>query len=175
MKKFRDLRNESMVPQWLHKAVMAPKMKKLVRGYLNWRKKNPGQGSKGVYQAIKLMGLAPKDGNQLIDTLNDLVKQGKLPKHLAIAEEAKYDYGTPESVKYMKKVTPGQNEQMLPTTAQKRMNRALKKHGVGKNDEFYKSKMDPETRKKYEPKKVERKPVSVEPPKHKPFQWIRTK
>lgn len=171
MKKFRDLRNESMVPQWLHKAIMAPKMKKLVRGYLNWRKKNPGQGAKGVYQAIKLMGLAPKDGNQLIDTLNDLVKQGKLPKHLAIAEEAKYDYGTPESVKHMKKATPGQNE----GTAQIRMNRALKKHGVGKNDEFYKSKMDPETRKKYEPKKVERKPVSVEPPKHKPFQWIRTK
>ena len=55
------------------------------------------------------------------------------------------------------------------------MNRALKKHGVGKNDEFYKSKMDPETRKKYEPKKVERKPVSVEPPKNKPFSWIKTK
>jgi len=67
------------------------------------------------------------------------------------------------------------NESMLPTVAQKRMNRALKKQGVGKHDKYYLSKMDPETRKKYEPKKVERKPVSVEPPKHKPFQWIKTK
>ena len=87
-------------------------------------------------------------------------------------EEAKYDYGTPESVKHMKKTTPGQNEQ---STTQKRIDRALKKHGVGKNDDFYLSKMDPETRKKYEPKKAERKPVSVEPPKHKPFSWIKTK
>jgi len=61
------------------------------------------------------------------------------------------------------------------TTARKRLNRAAAKAGVGKNDDFYKSQMDPETRKKYEPKKFERKPVSVEPPKHKPFQWIRTK
>lgn len=61
------------------------------------------------------------------------------------------------------------------STAQIRMDRALKKHGVGKNDEFYKSKMDSETRKKYEPKKFERKPVSVEPPKTKPFAWIKTK
>jgi len=164
-----------MMPQWLHKAVMAPKMKKLVRAYLNWRKKNPGQGAKGVQQAIKLMGLDPRDGNQLIDTLNDLVKQGKLPKHLAIAEEAKYDYGTPESVKYMKRVTPGQNEQMLPTTAQKRMNRALKKHGVGKHDDYYLSKLSPEKRKKYEPQKFERKPVAPEisTPPEKRFNWLK--
>jgi hypothetical protein len=123
-------------------------------------------------------------------------------------EVAKYDYGTPESVKLMKKMTPGQNEgvntadrkpekyvgpdgktriRMVPvdkdvvkneavsTPVQKRIDRALKKHGVGKNDKYYLSKMDPETRKKYEPKKVERKPVSVEPPKHKPFSWIKTK
>ena len=78
-----------MVPQWLHRMAMAPKMKKLVRAYLNWRKKNPGQGARGVQQAIKLMGLEPRDGNQLIDTLNDLVKQGKLPKHLALPEDFK--------------------------------------------------------------------------------------
>jgi len=79
------------------------------------------------------------------------------------------EWGTNASTKKAKKITPNEG------TAQIRMNRALKKHGVGKNDEFYKSKMDPETRKKYEPKKVERKPVSVEPPKHKPFSWIKTK
>lgn len=79
----------SMVPQWLHKMIMAPKMKKMVRGYLNWRKKHPGQGSQGVQQVVKMMGLSPRDGNQLIDTLNDLVRQGKLPKHLALPEEHK--------------------------------------------------------------------------------------
>ena len=124
-------------------------------------------------------------------------------------EVAKYDYGTPESVKYMKKVTPGQNEnvksvdrkpekyvgpdgkarirmvpvdkdvvkneQMLPTTAQKRMNRALKKHGVGKNDDYYLSKLSPEKRKKYEPQKFERKPVApkISTPPEKRFNWLK--
>jgi len=90
MIKFSEFNESSvMVPQWLHRAVMAPKMKKLVRAYLNWRKKNPGQGSRGVQQVVKLIGLEPRDGNQLIDTLNDLVKQGKLPKHLALPEDFK--------------------------------------------------------------------------------------
>jgi len=176
MKKFRNLRQESMGPQWLHKAVMAPKMKKLVRAYLNWRKKNPGQGARGVQQAIKMMGLSPRDGNQLIDKLNDLVKQGKLPKHLAISEEYKYEEGTPEAAAHARKMTPGQKkEAAMPTTAQIRMNRALKKHGVGKHDDFYKSQMDPETRKKYEPKKFERKPVSpgTSVPPEKRFNWLR--
>lgn len=170
MKKFKQLR-EDLMPQWLRKIVMAPKMKKLVRAYLNWRRENPGKGNKGVQEVIKLLGLQPRDGIQLIDTLNDMAKKGQLPKHLVLPEEYKYLEGTPEAKKHAMKMTPGQNE----GTAQIRMNRALKKHGVGKNDDFYKSKMDPETRKKYEPKKVERKPVSVEPPKHKPFSWIKTK
>ena len=90
MIKFSEFNERNvMVPQWLHRMVMAPKMKKLVRAYLNWRKKNPGQGSRGVQQVVKLMGLEPRDGNQLIDTLNDLVKQGKLPKHLALPEDFK--------------------------------------------------------------------------------------
>jgi len=86
-------------------------------------------------------------------------------------EVAKYDYGTPESVKYMKKVTPGQNE----GTAQIRMNRALKKHGVGKNDDYYLSKLSPEKRKKYEPQKFERKPVSPgnSIPPEKRFNWLK--
>lgn len=65
-------------------------------------------------------------------------------------------------------------EQMKPTTTQIRMNRALKKVGVGKNDEFYKSKMDPETRKKYEPSKRP-EPMSVKAPDpKKAFKWIQT-
>lgn len=86
MKRFNEF-NEELTPPWLHKLIMAPKMKKLVRAYLNWRRNNPGQGSAGVQQAVKMMGLSPRDGNQLIDTLNNMVKQGKLPKHLALPEE----------------------------------------------------------------------------------------
>lgn len=205
---------------------MAPKMKKLVRAYLNWRKKNPGQGTRGVQQAIKMMGLSPRDGNQLIDTLNDMVKKGQMPKHLAIDEQAKYDYGTPGSVKLMKKITPGQRideedydrkrdrqaergtrkvrfspgsgskrdpdstrkayaaaiknikkglnkESVKPTTAQIRLGRAAKKAGVGKHDDFYKSQMDPETRKKYEPAKRP-PPAQVKKPVGT-FKWFATR
>ena len=64
-------------------------------------------------------------------------------------------------------------EARKPTTAQIRMARKLKKHGVGKNDDYYLSKMDPETRKKYEPKKRP-EPMKVEPPKGKTFKWFQT-
>jgi len=78
---------ESMVPQWMHKLAMTPKLKKMMRFYLDWRKKNPGQGKQGVIKAIQIMGLQPRDGNILIDYINDLIKQGKMPKHLAIQEQ----------------------------------------------------------------------------------------
>jgi len=87
MKKFRQIR-EDLTPQWLRKITMQPKMKKLVRAYLNWRRKNPGMGNKGVQEVIKLLGLQPRDGNQLIDTLNDMTRKGQLPKHLALPEES---------------------------------------------------------------------------------------
>ena len=83
---FKDSLDEMGMPEILHRMVMAPKMKKMVRGYLNWRRKNPGQGTKGVQQVIKMMGLSPRDGNQLIDTLNKMVAKGQLPKHLALEE-----------------------------------------------------------------------------------------
>jgi hypothetical protein len=227
MKKLRETATgtSAIVPQWLHKIAMKPKLKNMVRMYLNWRRKNPGQGSQGVQQVIKMMGLSPRDGNLLIDTLNDMVKKGQMPKHLAIDEQAKYDYGTPESVKLMKKITPGEvneedydrkrdrqaergtrkvkslprtsyekdpdstrkayaasmknikkvlnKESIKPTTAQIRLGRAAKKAGVGKNDEFYKSKMDPETRKKYEPKKRP-EPMQVKKPVGS-FKWFATR
>jgi hypothetical protein len=82
-------------------------------------------------------------------------------------------WGETRAANFWKKGTPGQQEQQ--TITMKRIDRKAKKLGVGKHDDYYKSQMDPETRKKYEPQKFERKPVSVEPPKHKPFQWIKTK
>jgi hypothetical protein len=111
----------SIVPQWLHKIAMKPKLKDMVRGYLNWRRKNPGKGRGGVQQAVKMMGLSPRDGNLLIDTLNDMVKQGKLPKHLALeacCDDCKTDqwykdqpeWGTDASRKKAEKMTPGQKK-----------------------------------------------------------------
>ena len=70
--------------QLIKRLAMAPKMKKMVRFYLDWRRKNPDQGRRGVQKVIQMMGLDPRDGNQLIDTLNDLIAKGKLPDHLAI-------------------------------------------------------------------------------------------
>lgn len=64
------------------------------------------------------------------------------------------------------------DEVTKPTTAQIRMAKRLKKAGVGKNDDFYLSMMDPETRKKYEPSKRP-PPMKVKPPKGKTFNWLR--
>ena len=98
---------------------MKPKLKDMVKGYLRWRRKNPGQGRGGVQKAIQMMGLSPRDGNLLIDTLNDMVKQGKLPKHLAIEStdqwyDDKPEWGTDASTKKAKKMTPGQTESKDP-------------------------------------------------------------
>lgn len=76
--------DEDTTMQLLRRVILAPKMKKMVRFYLDWRRENPGKGNMGVQKVIQMMGLNPRDGNQLIDTLNDLIKQGKLPKHLAL-------------------------------------------------------------------------------------------
>ena len=119
MQKFKEtaLATSSIVPQWLHKIVMKPKVKDMVRGYLNWRRKNPNQGRAGVQQAVKMMGLSPRDGNILIDTLNDMVKQGKLPKHLALEAccddcetNDQPEWGTDASTKKARKITPGQKK-----------------------------------------------------------------
>lgn len=116
MKKLRETTTgtpSAIVPQWLHKLVMKPKLKNMVRMYLNWRRKNPGQGNAGVQQVVKMMGLSPRDGNLLIDTLNDMVKKGQLPKHLAMESTDQWykdqpEWGTPASTKKAKKMTPGQ-------------------------------------------------------------------
>ena len=84
----QDSLDEVTTGQLIRRLVLAPKMKKMVRFYLDWRRENPGKGRKGVQKVIQMMGLDPRDGNQLIDTLNDLIAKGKLPDHLAI--ESKY-------------------------------------------------------------------------------------
>ena len=190
MKSFRQVRetstaSSSIVPQWLHKLAMKPKLKDMVRGYLNWRRKHPGQGTAGVQQAVKMMGLSPRDGNLLIDTLNDMVKQGKLPKHLALEAccndcetdqwyKDQPEWGTNASTKKAKKVTPGQKESVMPTTAQIRLNRAAKKAGVGKNDDFYNQHRDPEKVKAEKEKQKRPAPMQVKKPVGS-FKWFATR
>ena len=81
--------DEGVVGDMIHKLAVSAKMKKFVRWYLDWRKKNPGQGKEGVVKAAKIMGLNPSDANTMIKSLNDMIAKGKLPKHLAISEEVK--------------------------------------------------------------------------------------
>jgi len=57
--------------------------KKALRYYLDWRKKNPGQGHQGLVKVAKLLRVDPKELNIL---LHNLVNKGKLPKHLAVTD-----------------------------------------------------------------------------------------
>ncbi len=73
----------------VQKLRLAPKLDKLVKGYLKYRKKNPAKGRSGVVQFVRQLGpnYELKDADRIIQAMNKLVSQGKLPKHLAIAEE----------------------------------------------------------------------------------------
>ena len=178
MKKLKDVRETTtgnpILPQWLHKIVMKPKLKNMVRMYLNWRRKNPGQGTAGVQQVVKMMGLSPRDGNLLIDTLNDLVKQGKMPKHLALESTDRWykdqpEWGTPESTKKAKEMTPGQKE-----AKELKVVKTARKLGVGKNDDFYRKHMNPERLKKMDQDKKRPAPMKVKKPVGS-FKWFQTR
>lgn len=54
--------------------------KKAIRYYLDWRKKNPDQGSAGLAKISRELGI---NANELSKLLHKLIKQGKLPSHLA--------------------------------------------------------------------------------------------
>lgn len=75
------------------------------------------------------------------------------------------------AMKNIKKVL--NKESVKPTTAQIRLNRAAKKAGVGKNDEFYKKHMSPDARKKLEPQKRP-EPAQVKKPAGS-FKWFATR
>lgn len=53
---------------------------KAIRYYLDWRKKNPKQGSMGISKAAREFGV---DIKKLQSVLHKLIDAGKLPKHLA--------------------------------------------------------------------------------------------
>jgi len=54
--------------------------KKAIRYYLDWRKKNPNKGTAGLAKISRELGV---DTHELSKVLHKLIKQGKLPSHLA--------------------------------------------------------------------------------------------
>ena len=69
--------------QWMDKKVYnKKKYEKAVRGYLNWRRKNPKAGSNGAFDYLRKMGV--ERPRLVIDFMQDLIKKGKLPKHLSL-------------------------------------------------------------------------------------------
>ena len=54
--------------------------KKVLRYYLDWRKKNPGQGAMGISKIARQFRV---DTIELQHLLHDLIAKGKLPAHLA--------------------------------------------------------------------------------------------
>ena len=71
--------------KWLDKKLYnKSKYEKAVRGYLNWRRNNPKKGASGAFDFLRSAGVErPKE---IIKFMNDMVKQGKLPKHLALED-----------------------------------------------------------------------------------------
>lgn len=64
-------------------------------------------------------------------------------------EQAKYDYGTPESVKLMKKVTPGQVDEISPDLKQRYAKKAQSDINLTKRDLSIAKDMDvPDVKKK---------------------------
>lgn len=91
------------------------KYEKAVRIFLDLRKKNPNQANKNLHKAAQMTGA---DIRTLDRTLRDMVKKGKMPKHLLNyptlqREETyspqKHEYGTNASRKFASKMTPGQD------------------------------------------------------------------
>jgi hypothetical protein len=69
--------------QWMDKKVYNKKRyEKAVRGYLNWRRKNPGAGSSGAFDYLRSMGV--ERPRLVIDFMHDMIKKGKLPKSLSL-------------------------------------------------------------------------------------------
>ena len=69
--------------QWMDKKVYnKKKYENVLRKYLNWRRKNPKAGSTGAFDFLR--GIGVERPRLVIDFMQDLIKKGKLPKHLGL-------------------------------------------------------------------------------------------
>jgi hypothetical protein len=72
--------------QWMDKKVYNKKRyEKALRAFLDWRRKNPGKAKSGEGWDF-LRGYGVERPRLIIKFMNDMVKQGKLPKHLAVED-----------------------------------------------------------------------------------------
>ena len=131
----------SALAKLMQKIRLSPKMDRLVRGYLNFRRDNPGKGRQGVIKFVQRLGPSYnlRDADEIIKAMNNLVKQGKLPKHLAIAEEKKKKdigptKGQDPDIKDMKGTQPAPYYKGLKVSTKKSRHSQFKKQSKMSDD-----------------------------------------
>jgi len=76
----RSYTQQPDVDRFLDRVINKSKYKKAIRFYLDLRKKNPGKAKENAIKASKITG---GDFRNLEKVFHDMIKKGKLPKHLA--------------------------------------------------------------------------------------------
>lgn len=65
---------------WINRVMHRSAYKKAVRFYLDYRKKHPGKAQENAWKVAQITGA---DYRNLEKIIHDMIKKGKLPKHLA--------------------------------------------------------------------------------------------
>ena len=120
------------IKRWFDRTVNRKKYEKGVRGFLNYRRKNPGNPTAALRKIAQMTNL---DIRTLDRVLRDMVKQGALPKHLVKYQSLqpvsysegtmgdKPEWGTDASTKKAKKMTPGEVKEDELARAKQRIGR----------------------------------------------------
>lgn len=75
-----DPKLDRLIDRWVNR----PTFKKAIRLYLDMRKEKPGRAQQNMVRAAKVVGI---DYRNLEQEFHKLIKQGKLPKHLAFRKD----------------------------------------------------------------------------------------
>jgi hypothetical protein len=122
-----------MIKMFFDRNAHKKKYEKVVRMFLDLRKKNPGKASANLRKVAQMTG---GDIRVIDRVLRDMVKAGALPKHLIDyptlqRENYQLDWGTPEATKKAKKMTPGQDvDEDAVKQAKARIDREKKQDAV---------------------------------------------
>lgn len=76
----RDITMQPDIDRWIDRVINNKAYKRAIRYYLDMRKKKPGQARKNAVAAAKHTGA---DFRNLEKVFHDMIKKGKMPKHLA--------------------------------------------------------------------------------------------
>jgi hypothetical protein len=103
------------IKRWFDRHKNKEKYEKVVRMYLNLRRKNPGKATANLRKVAKITGA---DIRNIDKVLRDMVKSGAMPKHLVNYQTLQYsetyspqkhEWGTDASRKFATQMTPGQD------------------------------------------------------------------